>query len=97
MDELIEKMARAYAPHAWEEQADLQSTLRLRAKFREHALSRSVDVLRAIEASGKYRVVPVEPTEEVLRAAFAVTGSDGEQSPETFWSAILAASPKVPA
>ncbi len=60
--------------------------------------------LRAIESSGKYRVVPVELTEEMLIAAENVDalewsleageGLDGV-SYDVVWEAMLAASPKV--
>jgi hypothetical protein len=54
--------------------------------WRTHMID-AADAITALEASGKWKIVPVEPTEEMLRGV-----PDWDRA---VWQAMLLASPKV--
>lgn len=95
VDDLVEAMAKAMSRRIMVEETGIS----LGAADSE-ALNRAVDrhwpqcekdaraALAAIEPTGKWRIVPVEPTEEMRRAASGRRFEDG-------WYALLDAAPKV--
>lgn len=93
VNELVAAMAKAMHAALLEEGAgdghvseycDPETTID--GNFRLPYLARAA--LAAIEPTGKWRIVPVEPTEEMRRAASGRRFEDG-------WYALLDAAPKV--
>lgn len=90
MSDLIETVARRVSGYAYGMEDGWKNCT-------PHA----TDILRAIEADG-YRIVPVEPTEDMLRDSTLVALSStvgGEGGWQNYmghiWATMLAAAPKV--
>lgn len=85
---LVEIIARAFDPRTFE-----LPRINLHGDMYKHAYDKARSVLTSIEAAGM-RVVPVEPTEEMLRAArnsAVANGSPMSKGPHEVWRAMISA------
>lgn len=96
VDELVEAMARAMKKRAAEPVANIPSLEPILVGSLGDAwpyLMRAA--LAAVEATGKWRVVPVEPDDAMVEAGFYCSEHEERPAVRATYVAMLAAAPKV--